>query len=70
MIELNKFDDEEEIERTLMKNAYFNGKNMNKITKWYNLDFRAGVVWLNNIYLFKGDFLTKVKFFLISIYMI
>ena len=28
MIELNKFDDEEEIERTLIKNAYFNGKNM------------------------------------------
>ncbi len=28
MIESNKFDDEEEIERTLIKNAYFNGKNM------------------------------------------
>ncbi len=28
MIELNKLDDEEEIERTLIKNAYFNGKNM------------------------------------------
>ncbi len=28
MIEQNKLDDEREIERTLIRNAYFNGKNM------------------------------------------
>lgn len=28
MIELNKLDDEEEIERSLIGNAYFIGKNM------------------------------------------